>query len=247
MTQDYAAYTPEDHGTWNILYTRQVAALQGKAYPGFLACLNELKPEMGDEEVADFRKVIPRLTAANQWAIQVVKGLIPVEEFFQLLAERKFSCSTWLRGRAQLDYLEEPDMFHDTFGHLALLLDPTYARFMEDFGKLGIRYTHDPVAMTAMQRLYWFTIEFGLIRGADKSEIYGAGILSSFGETHHIYGPDIEILDFDLEAVINNPFINSEIQMRYYVIRDFEQLYDALSDLEKRLTAGLDIIPAVVR
>ncbi len=247
MKQAYEKYSSEDHGTWQILYDRQMKNLQGKAYPGFLDCVNELLPEMNREEVADFRKIMPRLKEKNDWEIEVVKGLIPVEDFFSLLAEGKFCSSTWLRSRAQLDYLEEPDMFHDTFGHLPLLMDPTYAAFMKEFGKIGVQYLDDPVAITALQRLYWFTIEFGLIRGNGNPSIYGAGILSSFGEVNHIYESDIKILDFDIEKIIHNHFINSEIQMRYYLIEDFDQLFASLGKLDSLLKEGLEMEVDIVR
>lgn len=247
MRQKYDSYSQEDHGTWQILYERQRALLPGKAYSRYLDCLEELKPDMAHDSVADFSLVEPRLKSASGWQIEVVKGLIPVEDFFRLLAERRFCSSTWLRSRAQLDYLEEPDMFHDTFGHLPLLLDETYARFMEAFGKLGVQFINDPLAMTALQRLYWFTIEFGLIGPTDEPQIYGAGILSSFGEVNHIYASDIEVLEFDLEKIIRNPFVNSEIQMRYYAIKDFKQLYGCIDDLRVTLERGVDMDVDIVR
>ncbi|MCL4150441.1 UNVERIFIED_CONTAM: hypothetical protein GTU68_040955 [Idotea baltica] len=247
MEQLHDQYTTEDHGTWQILYDRQKVLLQGKAYPRFLECVEELTPEMNRDEVADFRKIIPRLQAKNGWDIEVVAGLIPVEDFFQLLAERRFCSSTWLRSRAQLDYLEEPDMFHDTFGHIPMIMDVGYAGFMEEFGKLGVKHLNDSSAITALQRLYWFTIEFGLIKGNDKPHIYGAGILSSYGEVDHIYGPDVEILPFDLEKVINNHFVNSEIQMRYYLLEDMDQLYASLQELDLLLARGLVIETDIVR
>ncbi len=247
MQQTYSKYTPEDHGTWQILYDRQKEHLVGRAYPNFLACVDELTPEMNRSEVADFRKIVPRLQAKNGWDIEVVAGLIPVEDFFKLLSERRFCSSTWLRSRAQLDYLEEPDMFHDTFGHIPFIMDPGYARFMEEFGKLGVRYINDSAAITALQRLYWFTIEFGLIQGPDKPHIYGAGILSSYGEVDHIYTPEVEILPFNLEQIIHNHFVNSEIQMRYYILRDMDQLFASLKDLEALLSQGLDIETDIIR
>lgn len=247
MIQEYERYNPEDHGTWSILYDRQMGDLPGKAFPKFLDCVRELLPEMNREEVADFRKIVPRLKQKTGWEIEVVKGLIPVEDFFSLLAERRFCSSTWLRTREQLDYLEEPDMFHDTFGHLPLLMDSTYARFMEEFGKIGVKYLNDPVAITALQRLYWFTIEFGLIQGDGKPHIYGAGILSSYSEVNHVYESEIEILDFDLDKIIHNHFINSEIQMRYYLLKDLDELFASLAELESVLESGLEIDVDIVR
>jgi len=247
MKQEYSRYSAEDHGTWSILYDRQSKNLKGKGFPGFLEKVKVLTPEMNRDEVADFRKIVPRLKQESGWDIEVVKGLIPVEDFFALLAEKRFCSSTWLRSRAQLDYLEEPDMFHDTFGHIPLLLDSTYARFMEEFGKLGLKHSGNPIALTALQRLYWFTIEFGLIQGPGKPHIYGAGILSSYGEVNHIYTSGVEVLEFDLDAIIHNHFVNSEIQMRYYQIRNLDQLFASLKPLAAILEMGLEMEVDIVR
>ncbi len=247
MKQLYDNYTAEDHAIWKILFDRQVKNLQEKACPEYLDSLAELYPNMNNNEVADFRKVVKSL-AKNGWEIEVVKGLIPVEDFFQLLAQKRFCSSTWLRSREQLDYLEEPDMFHDTFGHIPLLMNPTYASFMEEFGKLGVRYLHDEGALTALQRLYWFTIEFGLMKGDEKPWIYGAGVLSSFGEVNHIYeNPDVEVLDYNVEQICHNHFVNSEIQMRYYAIDSFDQLFDSLKEMERLFEQGLDVEAQIVR
>jgi len=247
MKQAYTDYSTEDHGTWTILYDRQLKLLLGKAAPQYLQCVHELTPEMNREEVADFSKIVPRLQAKTGWSIEVVKGLIPVEDFFRLLAEKRFCSSTWLRSRAQLDYLEEPDMFHDTFGHVPLIMNEGYARFMEEFGLLGLKYINDPIATTALQRLYWFTIEFGLMRGPERPLIYGAGILSSFGEVDHVYGDQVEILDFDIEKIALNHFVNSEIQMRYYMIDNFEQLFSSLDQMDRLLQKGIEMEEDIVR
>ena len=178
----------------------------------------------------------------------MVEGLIPVEDFFQLLAKKRFCSSTWLRNRAQLDYLEEPDMFHDTFGHIPLLMNTTYASFMQKFGELGVAHINDDRALTALQRLYWFTIEFGLMKSKEKPLIYGAGVLSSYGEVNHIYeNTKVELLEYDVEAIAHNPFINSEIQMRYYLIDSFEQLFNSLEVMGEILAKGIKIEPNIVR
>lgn len=247
MEQLYKNYTQEDHEVWKILYDRQVLNLQGKACKEYLDCVKAIKTSLDDRGVPDFRNVDQTLLDGTGWSIEVVKGLIPVEEFFPLLANRRFCSSTWIRSRAQLDYLEEPDMFHDTFGHLPLLLDKTYAAFVQRFGALGAQHVDNESVITALQRLYWFTIEFGLMKGVDKPLIYGAGILSSFGESNHIYEGGIEVLPFDLNQVIRNHFINSEIQMRYYLIDSFDQLYHSLDEMEELIEKGLDIAPQIVR
>ncbi|MFK7756833.1 MAG: phenylalanine-4-hydroxylase [Flavobacteriales bacterium] len=252
MTQDYNKYTAEDHAIWGILFDRQLLNLEGKACSEYLDCIEELFPHMNNSEVADFRKVEEAL-AKTGWTIEVVEGLIPVEDFFQLLAQKRFCSSTWLRTRTQLDYLEEPDMFHDTFGHIPLLMNETYAAFMKKFGELGVKHLNDDRALTALQRLYWFTIEFGLMKGAahaksGKPQIYGAGVLSSFGEVNHIYEDHkVEVLPYDISAIAHNHFVNSEIQMRYYLIDSFEQLFHSLDEFDVLLEQGLDIEPQIVR
>lgn len=247
MKQRYEEYTAEDHAIWKILFDRQVENLKGKACGEYLASLEELYPEMQAGFVPDFGPLQKRLEEKTGWQIEVVKGLIPVEEFFQLLSEKKWCSSTWLRSREQLDYLEEPDMFHDSYGHMPLLMNPTYAAFMHRFGQLGIQHLGDRAVLTALQRLYWFTVEFGLMKGEDETLIYGAGILSSFGETNHIYDDPIEIVPYDIDRVIRNHFVNSEIQMKYYEIGGFEDLYQSLDRMEEILKEGINIEPDIVR
>ncbi len=247
MRQEYDKYTSEDHAIWKILFDRQVENLNGKACKEYMDSVSELYPHMSNSEVADFRKVEVALQKTG-WKIEVVEGLIPVEDFFQLLAEKRFCSSTWLRSRQQLDYLEEPDMFHDTFGHIPLLMNETYAAFMQKFGEIGVKYLEDDRALTALQRMYWFTIEFGLMKGKGKPQIYGAGVLSSFGEVNHIYeNSAVELLEYDVKAIAHNHFVNSEIQMRYYLIEDFEQLFHSLEEMDEILKEGLQIEPQIVR
>ncbi|WP_306643784.1 phenylalanine 4-monooxygenase [Sanyastnella coralliicola] len=247
MKQQYNKYTPEDQEVWNILFERQIKNLQGKCDVNYLRCLESFAPVLNAEHIPDFEKVNEFMSSRNGWEIHVVPGLIPVEEFFSLLAEKKWCSSTWLRTKAQLDYLEEPDMFHDIFGHLPLLLDDVFASFMERFGKIGANHLNEPIVLTALQRLYWFTVEFGLSAVEGQEQIYGAGIISSFGETNHVFENQIMKHPFDLEQVINHAFVNNEIQMEYYVIQEFSDLYNAVERLEALISEGLDITPAIVR
>jgi phenylalanine-4-hydroxylase len=165
----------------------------------------------------------------------VVPGLIPVDQFFKLLSEKKFCSSTWLRKMSQLDYLEEPDMFHDIFGHIPLLMNPEYSNFVQQFGELGVRYGHNKMVEKQLQRLYWFTIEFGLIKQKSDTRIYGAGILSSSGESNHIFNDDITVSPYNVEKILENDFITSEIQTQYYEISSLEQLYQSVGELETYL------------
>jgi phenylalanine-4-hydroxylase len=234
MKQEYKNYNSEDHEVWNILFERQVANLQDKACAEYLSSLNEMKDVIHANKVPDFREVDEVLKTKNGWSIHVVPGLIPVDEFFKLLSERKFCSSTWLRKKSQLDYLEEPDMFHDTFGHIPLLMNPEYTEFVQKMGEMGVKYAGDEQKIEALQRLYWFTIEFGLIQ-QNGTKIYGAGILSSFGESNHIYNSKITIEDFDLNAIYNRSFINSEIQQHYFELDQYQTIYQSVDKIEEAL------------
>lgn len=181
MKQEFNKYTEEDRKVWSTLFDRQFDNLQDKACGEYINCLIEMKDVMHPGNVPNFNEVNEWFKTSTGWTIEVVPGLIPVEDFFMLLAQKKFCCSTWLRSWEQLDYLEEPDMFHDTFGHIPLLADPTYSKFMHAFGKVGAEFIGNPQTIIELQRLYWFTIEFGLMQNKNGKRVYGAGILSSFG------------------------------------------------------------------
>jgi len=235
MKQHYNKYSSEDFEVWKILFDRQVENLKTKAHASYLSSLSELKEVLHADAIPDFNELNKVLRSKTGWTIEVVPGMIPVDAFFELLADRKFCSSTWLRKKSQLDYLEEPDMFHDIFGHIPLLMNPEYADFVEKFAQLGKKHKHDQNMLNALQRLYWYTIEFGLITKENKAEIYGAGIISSFGESNHIFSDDVEILNFDLDWIVDHDFINSEIQTVYVEIASFDQLYASPKQLESKL------------
>lgn len=235
MKQHYDNYTPEDFEVWKILFDRQVDNLSDKAHANYYDCLHELSDVLHADKVPNFNELNSALKNKTGWTIEVVPGMIPVDEFFELLAQKKFCSSTWLRKKSQLDYLEEPDMFHDIFGHIPLLMDPEYAQFVENFAKLGKKHKGNEKMLFALQRLYWYTIEFGLIQSKDKAEIYGAGIISSFGESNHIYSDVVSIINFDLNWIVNHDFINSEIQSVYVEISSFKELYHSIEQFENKL------------
>lgn len=194
-----------------------------------------MKSAMNADGVPNFSTIDTWFTSQTGWTIQCVPGLIPVDEFFMLLAEKKFPSSTWLRSIEKLDYLEEPDMFHDTFGHIPLLSLPSYSTFIHQFGLLGKAIIHDSEKLLMLQRLYWFSVEFGLIKEKALSRIYGAGIMSSFGESNYsLTSNAIERVAFDIETIINTPFCTSEMQTKYFIIEIYEQLNDAIQVLKKR-------------
>jgi len=239
MIQDYKKYSKEDFEVWETLFNRQVKNLEGKAHPEYLRCLDRLDEVLNPNRIPRFEELNEKLLAENGWSVVVVSGLIPVDQFFKLLSEKKFCSSTWLRKMSQLDYLEEPDMFHDIFGHIPLLMNPEYAKFVQQFGQLGVKYGKNKTIEKQLQRLYWFTIEFGLIRLKERTSIYGAGIISSSGESNHIFEDEINVSPYDVEKILNNDFITSEIQTQYYEIDSFEQLYLSVGELEKNLKEEL--------
>lgn len=230
--QLYERYSNEDHDVWRTLFERQTANLRGKVWSRFYQCL-ELT-DINSFAVPDFRQLNPRLTALTGWDIRVVRGIIPVNEFIRLLHRKHFCSSTWLRRRDQLDYLEEPDMFHDTFGHIPLLADEAYADFVHRFALLGMKYIHNARALTLLDRFYWFTIEFGLMREAGELRIYGAGLISSFGESNHVFSGEVELRAFDVGEIMLTPFRNDEIQNLYFVVQDMKELWKSL-DLAERI------------
>ncbi|WP_379656762.1 phenylalanine-4-hydroxylase [Psychroflexus salinarum] len=226
-------YTKEDLWVWKTLFTRQKNNIPGKASQAYIDALEHMSPVLNANEIPSFEKINTWFETETKWELQVVPGLIPVQEFFQLLAERKFCSSTWLRSKNSLDYLEEPDMFHDIYGHVPLLSNPVFSEFVHEFGKLGCQFLDDPEKLLQLQRLYWFTIEFGVIQEQGKIQSYGAGILSSYGETNQIHEQNANFLDYSIEAIIQKVFRTDIMQEDYYVISSFEMLFESLKRLSR--------------
>ena len=230
MKQNWNSYTTEEHETWNILYSRQEKNLIGKVWSPFHEALRDAM--ILPETIPRFEDVERALKNSTRWEIEVVPGIIPVKNFFDLLAAKRFCSSTWLRRRNQLDYLEEPDMFHDTFGHIPLLAHDGYSRFVREFGTLGQRYHNHPEAVLLLERLYWFTIEFGLVHEEDTTRVLGAGIISSFGETNHVYNDPVEIHPFTVENVLLTPFRNDRVQQLYFEAPDADAVFNCIPETE---------------
>lgn len=233
MQQQYEKYTEDDHAVWQILFERQMENLKGKAVSLYLDKMEALAPVLNGKAVPNFKGLNNALLNATGWQIHVVPGLIPPLDFFALMAERKFCSSTWLRKRTQLDYLEEPDMFHDIFGHIPLLMDPAYAKLMQQMGEMGVAAGHDAAKLDEVERLYWFTIEFGVLQNGAQREIYGAGILSSFGEAKEIFSPKVEIKPWNLEELMHTPFDKSMLQPYYYGLPNWDTLTNTVCHLHE--------------
>ncbi|PWL32882.1 MAG: phenylalanine 4-monooxygenase [Fluviicola sp. XM-24bin1] len=227
MRQEFDKYKDEDFLVWRTLFERQKRNLKDKACDEYMLALERMESVLHPNAPPDFQEINSWYKQSTGWEIHCVPGLIPVEEFFPLLAQKKFCSSTWLRTMEQLDYLEEPDMFHDIFGHVPLLSDPVFSDFAQEFGRLGCTVLNNPERILMLQRLYWFTIEFGLIR-QDGLKIYGAGIVSSFGEANLSISGEVQAVPFDIEEVMKTEFRTDVMQSQYVVIDSFEQLFESL-------------------
>ena len=197
IDQGWERYTPEDHAIWGVLFERQQQTLKGHVCQEYLDGLAALG--IGPEGVPNFAHMNERLRRLTGWEVVAVPGLIPSRPFFQMLANRQFPAGTFIRSREQLDYLEEPDIFHDVFGHVPLLTNPAYADYMNEYGRMGL-VAVETKGVKFLARLNWYTIEFGLIRKPEGIQIYGAGIVSSFGEAKYVVDDlSANHLAFDLE------------------------------------------------
>lgn len=229
--QIYSNYTPEDFLVWETLFNRQMNTLQQHAAGAFLQAVNDVN--FTSSKIPDFVETNALLAQQTGWHILTVPGLCPPADFFQFLGAQKFTATCWLRTLAQLDYIEEPDMFHDVFGHIPLLTNTEYGAFFQQLGQLAVQHAHNQQVIDQIERLYWFTIEFGLMQEKGELKIYGAGIISSKGETANTLGNGSTKTAFDLHKVINHKFRNDVIQNEYFVIDSFQQLTEALNQFEQ--------------
>ena len=221
IPQNWAAYTDVEHETWNTLYARQMKILPGRACEAYMRGLDALDLNMGG--IPDFEVMNPKLQALTGWTVVCVPGLVPDDVFFDHLANRRFVSGQFIRKPDQLDYLQEPDIFHDVFGHVPMLTDPDFAAYMEAYGKGGQR-AQSLGMLKNLARLYWYTVEFGLMKEADGLRIYGAGIVSSATESvFSLEDASPNRLGFDLERVMKT----------LYRIDDFKQVYFVIDSIEK--------------
>lgn len=228
IDQNWKSYSKEDHAIWGTLFERQQETLKGRVAQEYLDGLEALG--IGAEGVPDFERMNARLRKITGWEVVAVPGLIPSRPFFQMLANRQFPAGTFIRTREQLDYLEEPDIFHDVFGHVPLLTNPAYADYMNEYGRVGLQGM-ERKAVKFLARLNWYTIEFGLIRKPEGVRIYGAGIVSSHGEAKYVASdPSAHELAFDLERVLSTGYYIDDFQASYFVIDSFEDLFELVKD-----------------
>ncbi len=243
MKQHYDHYTAEDRLVWQTLFDRQIRNLEEHASESFLEALRTVGFKR--DEIPDFKKLDSVLGGITGWSMEVVPSIIPQKEFFDLLSVKKFPATTWLRKMSELDYLEEPDMFHDVFGHVPLLSNEAYTNFFLGIAALAKKHAANPRAIELLGRIYWFTIEFGLIREHGKLKVYGAGIISSFGETIFSLSEKPAHPDFDVKAIMRSSFRTDVFQEKYFVIESFQALYHSLGEIEKVLEEELQVTPVL--
>ncbi|HEX2725729.1 MAG TPA: phenylalanine 4-monooxygenase [Beijerinckiaceae bacterium] len=235
LDQKHDAYTDTDHATWRTLARRQREVLRGRIAKSFLEGLDHL--DIGETGIPDFRRLNARLAAATGWEVVAVPGLVPDLVFFKLLADRKFPAGYWIRKPEQLDYIEEPDVFHDVFGHVPLIMQPVYADYLAAYGRAGLEAAaHD--ALHRLARVYWYTVEFGLAETPDGLRIVGAGIASSPAESV-----------FALESASPNrvAFALGRVMRTRYRIDDFQETYFVLADANAWPALDMSQLPRLWR
>ena len=225
ISQEWDRYTAEEHATWDTLFARQAKLLPGRASEAWLRGLDVLK--LSKPGIPDFRELSDRLMALTGWQVVAVPGLVPDDVFFDHMANRRFVAGNFIRRPDQLDYLQEPDVFHDVFGHVPMLADPVFADYLAAYGRGGQRALGLD-ALKYLGRLYWYTVEFGLVREAEGLRIYGSGIVSSFAETRFaLDDPSPNRIAFDLARVMRTEYRIDDFQQNYFVIPSFDDLLRA--------------------
>lgn len=224
INQHWERYSPAQHGVWRTLFDHQVKVLPGRACDEFLFGLRKLA--LVSDRIPDFERLSDDLEKLTGWRVVAVPSLVPDDVFFEHLANRRFPAGQFIRRPDQLDYIEEPDVFHDVFGHVPMLAHPVFADYMQAYGKGGQRALNEFGALKNLARLYWYTVEFGLIESGKGVRIYGSGIVSSRAESiYAVESPSPNRIAFDLERVMRTDYRIDDFQESYFVIRSFDELF----------------------
>ena len=232
IKQNWDAYSAEDHEVWRILYDRRMKTLKDTGSRIFLDGARTIG--LGPDQVPDLQDINARLEPFTGWNAVPVSGFIPAHDFFLSLAHRRFPTTVIVRPKEQLEYLPEPDIFHDVFGHVPLHAEPIFADFLQRFGEVSARaYTEEQT--TQLARLFWFTVEFGLTREDGEIKVYGSGLISSSGDAANALGPNCDRRPFSLDAVVQQPFEIDRFQDVLFVVEAFDQLFAAADEMERRL------------
>ena len=233
ITQDMSKYTQENHDVWRIMYTERMKSVDDQASDVFLSGLRAIG--LTPDRVPQVSDINRRLQDLTGWESHPVPGYLPAKAFFACLAQRRFPTTITVRPRELMNYLPEPDIFHDVFGHVPLHADPVFAEFLQTYGKAAL-FCDDPYHIERLARLFWFTVEFGLIREGGKVKLYGSGLISSIGESFHALESDhVDRRPFDMDLVCDTPFEIDHYQPILYVLESFEQLRDAMNSYAERV------------
>ncbi len=233
ITQRYDKYSAEDHEVWSYLFKKRMEQLETHASDVFLSGLRAIN--LRPDRVPELREVNANLAKMTGWASRGVPGYLPPKVFFAFLAQRQFPTTLSVRPKTSMDYLPEPDIIHDVFGHVPLHADPVFADFLQTYGQAAL-HTNDPKHTERLARLFWFTVEFGLIREGGQLKLYGSGLISSEGEGHHALESDkVDRRPFEMERVCDTAFEIDHYQPILYVLESFEQLRDAMNTYAERL------------
>lgn len=235
IQQDYAAYTEEQHAVWAELVGRVLPNVQKHAAREYLEGFEiiGLQPDRLPNLAAISRRLAPR----THWSSTPVSGFLPAPAFFEMLANRLFPTTTWLRSRESLEYTPEPDIFHDVFGHVPMHAHKVFGDFLEHYGRVCAA-TSDAMVLEKLGRLFWYTVEFGLIRQGGEIKVYGSGVISSQGECRNVISGGCAVHDFSLGEVLETPVKVDELQKLLFAVESFDQIYEAMGEAEKRALAG---------
>jgi len=234
IEQNYDAYTPEQHAVWAELVRRRRPQIDLHACRAYLEGYEILGLE--DDRLPNLKAVTSRLKPRTGWSSTPVSGFLPSDAFFEMLDARMFPTTTWLRSRDSLEYTPEPDIFHDVFGHVPMHTHPVFADFLQHYGSVCAKIK-DKDTLERLGRLFWYTVEFGLIREDGTIKVYGSGVISSHGESTNVIEGGCEVRKFSLEEVLNTPVKVDRIHSRLFAIDSFEQIYEAMHEAERRILA----------
>jgi phenylalanine-4-hydroxylase len=235
IEQDYPAYSDEQHATWAELVSRRMPQLARHAAEEYLEGIAIIG--LRTDELPNLGEISSRLRLRTGSSTVPVSGFMPGAAFFEMLSLRQFPVTTWLRTRDSLDYTPEPDIFHDVFGHVPMHAHPVFADFLADYGKLCAEIA-DEAALERVGRLFWYTVEFGLIRQHGKAKVYGSGLISSNGECTAVIEGRSRLRNFDLDEVLNSAVYVDQMNETLFVIESFDQVYESLHQVRRRLEAA---------
>jgi phenylalanine-4-hydroxylase len=235
VQQKYEDYVVEQHAVWAELVRRRRKQLDAYACREYLEGFEIIG--LQDDRLPNLSDITERLKPRTGWSTTPVSGFLPAEAFFEMLAARMFPTTTWLRGHDSLEYIPEPDIFHDFFGHVPMHTHPVFADFVQHYGSVCAKIS-DPQVLERLGRLFWYTVEFGLIRQDGKIKVYGSGVISSHGECTNVIDGGCEVRDFGLDEVLSTPVKVDSIHKRLFMIESFDQIYEAMHEAEKQVAGA---------